>query len=864
MDKKTSLSQNTVILAVYFKSEDDADKNGDILSDARRRYFTTHKKIKDRVFFTSGIDSVRCRYMLDNAKPMKWLKEVNGKTTELSVADSSGSYTVVCSNQSGDILKKIYFSRTNIWQKSEYYSRGAVTATLTACSNDNGLSIAVQYPGKPAQILTPYKDKGETESEIIVTAKTLNGEYFFAAAAEESFANTPDLSEENIQRKGFFFDASLMYGDFTTLNIKNSDTSIQEEKSENKPENVNTDLADENEKTESEAEITENKKISEEENVAEAVLNNESDNNTYEEEQAGSITDNGTPNKIIENSPKEKYCYFGSLSKKGERDGGGVTVTEKGSVLYCGGYNADKRSGFGAQFFKNGKISYVGKWSEDKKNGFGITFLNDGSISAGGFENDRKKGTAARFTSDGKLSSVVCYKNDEPHGAAITVDSKNESLVVQKCDNGKMKNPATVLDLSGNIVYNGEMSDGKYNGTGRLFDKSGALMYYGEFKDGLQNGYGVLYLDDNSFVSGEFLNGQIKGEATHRLQDGTLIYKGGFKDGEYHGKGTIYKSDGSYYSTSFENGREKGAISVYSKSGELLYKGGLKNGEYSGKGALYLGGAKVYEGSFVGGKKCGLGRVFSDNLCEYMGSFDDDKKSGFGISYKNNEAVYTGFWLEDKYSGQGVLHDFESNSDFAGMFENGEMCGRINVISGEYLLKECIYEYGKCTYMREYDKNGCVLYEGSAANGIREGMGCSYTSYGEKQFEGIFKYGEPYKAMRVIPKTLSELEYCEKLKDTAYHKYKKPPVFVSEQLVGKGIYSGSLVNGKPSGSGTMLYTDHRYTGRFKNGKPCGEGVLYFGDGKELKGEFFEKANDDASPINFADAVYYLKNGGDEK
>lgn len=864
MDQQKCLSENTIIFAAYLSGEDDSEKKGDILMDARRRFFTTRKRTKDKVFFTAGIDSVRCRYQIDASKPMKWLKEVNGKTSQVSIPDSSGSYTVVCTDMSGDVTKKLYFSNANIWQKSEYYSHGAVNVTLTACRADNGLSIAVQYPGKPAQVLTAYSDKSDAETETVVTAQTSNGEFFFSVPVEEALTKNNTSAEDNINRKGFFFDASLIYGDFTTLNIKKGETKqAAAADNDEAAEIISESIEETDEKIQSlfEEQEEEKTKIADDD-----IEDNEASDKAADDDLSSDSSDMEqvtSPDKIIENSSNEKYYYFGSLSKTGIRNGSGVTLTPKGSVIYCGGYENDNRSGFGAQFFKNGKISHVGKWSDDKKNGFGIAFLSDGTISAGGYENDRKKSASARFDSDGNLSSVLCYKNDEPHGAAINVDRENNRIFIQKCDSGKIKNPATVLDMSGNIIYNGEMSDGKFNGSGRLFDKNGTLKYSGEFKNGLYNGTGTLYLDDNSFVSGEFLNGQIKGEAVHRLSNGTLLYKGGFKDGEYNGKGTIYKSDGSFYSTTFENGIEKGAISVYAKSGELLYKGSLKNGEYSGKGTLYSGGTKVYEGGFADGKKSGMGRSYSDNLCEYMGNFESDKRCGFGVSYKNNSAVYTGFWLDDKYDGQGVLHNADNNLYYAGTFKNGVMCGRINILDGKRLVKECIYENGKATYMREYDENGCVVYEGSSSDGVREGMGCAYSEYGEKQFEGIFKYGEPYKAMRVIPKSIPQLDYCDKLKDTVYHSYIVPPEFVSEQLIGSGIYSGSLNNGKPNGCGTMLYTDHRYTGSFKNGKPGGFGILYFGDGKELKGEFVQKPSEDTQSVRFADAVYYVIADGEE-
>lgn len=897
LDKQTNLAENTIIFTAYLSGEDDYTKNGDVLLEARRRYFLNRKKVKDKIFFTSGIDSVRCMYQIDSNKPMKWKKEVNGKLAEFSQSDTAGNYTIICTDISGEISKKIYFNRNNIWQKTEYFKNAMLHTTLTSYKSGNSLTIAIQQQGGTAQILMAFSDKNAAPSAPVVSAQTSNGEYFFAALPEENSKQDKKLAGDNIKRKGFFFDTSLMYGDFTTLNFKKGISGekpkIKEQKTDDKENNDSKENTENKEIIEKTEKIEKIEKTEDDENISKEPLTQDlkpsaddaSDNEQENEVESDAKSETESepqisplnpfnqanestvkPDKIIENSPKERYYYFGSLSKNGERSGSGITMSAKGSVIYSGGYDGDKRSGFGAQYFKNGRISYVGKWSEDKKNGFGISFLNDGTISAGSFENDRKKGVTARFTNEGKLSSVISYQNDTVHGAAIIVDSVSGGLTVQKCDSGKMKNPVTVLDEHGNIVYNGEMIDGKFCGEGKLFDKNGTLKYSGEFKDNLQNGTGVLYLDDKSFISGEFLNGQIKGEATHRLSNGTILYKGGFKDGEYSGKGTVYKPDGSSYSATFENGREKGAISVYSKAGELLYKGALKNGEYNGNGTLYQNGSKIYEGGFVNGKKSGLGRIYRDNLCEYMGSFENDTRSGFGISYKNNEILYSGFWLNDKYNGNGVLHDTENNLDFAGAFADGKMNGRINVIGNEILLKECLYENGKCTYMREYDESGSVIYEGSVVGYAREGMGCSYTKYGEKLFEGIFKYGEPYKAMRVIPKQLDELEFCDKLKDTPYNNYRKPPVFVSEQFLGKGIYSGSLKDGKPCGNGTMLYTDHRYTGEFKNGNPCGSGVLYFGDGKEISGEFFEKQAEDSSAIEFADAVYYLKyeNGGDDE
>ncbi len=839
MNGSTNKSDNPIILTAYLSGYDDEYIKGDILCDVRRRYFLDGKKVKDKMFFTSGIDNVRCAYQIDKNKPMKWKKEINGRLSEYSQVDSSGSYAVIYLD--GDkIRKKLYFSRDNIWQKSEYFnSSGALEATVTASLNNSKPALAVQFGGGEPVLLVSGNNENSTGGSISAIAKTTAGEYYFNEYKDGE--EKPEKTGDDMQRKGFFFDSALIYGDFTTLNIKEGIRSVgQKEENSDEAPALKTDNPHSNAKNEKKTAVVNQEEIpddfSEYSGLSEAVADIE-----------------------INNSEKEKYFYFGAKNKANKRSGSGVTLTSKGEVLYSGEYKNDLRCGFGAQFYKNGRLAYAGRWSDGKKNGFGISFMSDGSVVAGSFENDKRKGASARFDAEGRLLNASDLKSDTEYGLSLNKSPEDGKIMLYRADPDKHRAIATIIDNDGCVVYNGEIVDGQYSGRGRLFDKNGALRYSGEFKNGLKNGSGTLHLDDGSFISGEFLNGDIKGDAVHRAADGRIIYIGGFKNCEYCGKGTLYNPDGSYYSATFASGRERGAISVYSKSGELQYKGGMKNGKYNGKGALYSDGVKIFEGSFAQGRKNGMGREYADNLCVYMGEFENDLKSGFGISYRDNRVEYSGFWKNGRYDGQGAYHSADDGLDYAGTFINGKMDGRINIVSGETLIKETLFDGGKCVYMREYNKNGEVVYDGAVSGGRREGMGCSYTEYGEKIFEGIFKYGEPYKAMKVISKPLSELEYSEKLKDTAYGKYIKPPVFVSEQPLGKGIYSGSLKNGVPNGNGTMLFTDHRYTGEFKNGAPDGNGVLYFGDGKEISGRFFADADPDCNFIEFADASYYLKN-----
>ena len=196
----------------------------------------------------------------------------------------------------------------------------------------------------------------------------------------------------------------------------------------------------------------------------------------------------------------------------------------------------------------------------------------------------------------------------------------------------------------------------------------------------------------------------------------------------------------------------------------------------------------------------------------------------------------------------------------AGNFKNGVPDGRINIIKKGVLVSECIYNNGECEYMREYSYDGLsVVYDGNIKGNLREGMGCTFTEYGEKLFEGIFKNGQPLKSMKVSTREMQPLEYVAKLKDTDYEKFRTPKEFVVEQPMMNGVYSGQLNNGVPDGKGTILYIDHRYTGCFSNGSACGSGIVYFGDGTVVNGVFSDRPLINTQPIEFSNVVYHIIN-----
>lgn len=561
-----------------------------------------------------------------------------------------------------------------------------------------------------------------------------------------------------------------------------------------------------------------------------------------------------TADKVIPLSAKEKGLYFGSLDENGGRTGLGRTQTQSGRTLYDGDYLCDMRDGFGAYYFRTGRLSYVGGWKENKRSGFGVAFRpTDGSVHVGVFEDDHPKGVCARFDRDGRLTFAGNWEGGLKNGAGITVGDDG-SMTVTGFKNDRQNGTATVLDSYGRVLYSGGYKNGKKEGGGILFSQDCALLYSGAFHNDKYEGAGTLYLEDGGTICGEFANGKANGSAARRTAAGALLYDGMWRDGLYNGQGRLYSEDGSYMEGAFKNGVMQGEFTCCTKDGTLYYKGTLKDGLYDGNGILYRDGCVVYDGSFAAGEKSGIGREYKNGACVYMGSFSQGERCGFGILCSGSEQLYSGFFESGVPCGQGVAYE-NGQPKYAGFFEAGKPHGRVNLIENQKIAVQCIFEHGTCRYERRFRADGSLSFEGNIKDGKPEGMGASFNEYGEKTFEGIFKYGEPFKSMKVITAELSGLPYAEKLKNTDYEAFRTAPEYAVEQPLCGGVYSGGLKDGQPHGKGTMLYPDHRYTGFYSEGKASGRGVVYLSDGTQLRGRFLKEETAASKHLAFLNASY---------
>ncbi len=597
--------------------------------------------------------------------------------------------------------------------------------------------------------------------------------------------------------------------------------------------------------------------------------NNKNNSDSKKRFDASSITDgyknysymsnvSSVPDKIIRVSDDEVYYYYGSLNHNRKRDGHGRTAMKDGRTAYDGGYSNDLRNGFGVYYYRNGNICYVGDWQDNHRHGVGISFSHQNrSMYVGGWENDCPIGMGAKFDENGNLTFAGRYENGTREGVGMVYNPNDGGVFVSCWDNDKLSDRGTVFDSMGNLVYNGSWKKGTRNGMGTQYDKKGLVVYSGEWKDGKYNGEGSLNLSNGYKIVGEFVMGKVEGYAVVTTKKGKKLYEGNWKNNRYDGEGKLYNMrNGSWCQGTFSNGNPVGILSGYNQDGEKVYEGEWLNGKYHGSGVLFESGEKVYDGHWDNGIKSGFGSEFKNGGCVYTGSFKDNVRCGFGTGYADNVIEYTGLWADNCYDGLGLLYK-DGKPKYVGNFTLGRLNGRVNELLDGVVIKECIYKEGECIYMREYTNDGLILkYEGHVKNGNYEGMGCRFSQYGEKYFEGIFKSNEPFKNMKVRFKKLEKLSYSDELSHSDYNKYIKGPNYVVEQDYYGGSYSGLLVKGKPSGKGTIIYTDHGYTGSFSEGIACGLGVIYEWDGSEIKGTFAKEAGDNTTEITLSGGITY--------
>ena len=246
---------------------------------------------------------------------------------------------------------------------------------------------------------------------------------------------------------------------------------------------------------------------------------------------------------------------------------------------------------------------------------------------------------------------------------------------------------------------------------------------------------------------------------------------------------------------------------------------------------------QVYRGRIVGEMADGRGEIYNAITGEriFLGYFRMNQKNGFGISIFESEdgnrfVKYIGDFSEGKYSDKGYEFEYK-----AGYENSSDENGFIYSIEIEEKNKELIQDIA---LDKDVISNCYICYEGTYINGLKEGIGKSYslTKNGERymQYEGEFANGA-WQGKGIQYKVSDSGQIYKYYEGEFYNSsYEGSGTIYALSDSGEiyKSYEGDFSQGREKGNGTSYKLSQSgdiyisYVGEFDNGFRDGKGTFY--------------------------------------
>ena len=193
-----------------------------------------------------------------------------------------------------------------------------------------------------------------------------------------------------------------------------------------------------------------------------------------------------------------------------------------------------------------------------------------------------------------------------------------------------------IQDTSPSLPEALEVRQGTISGRGRTQHAGGLTTYEGEFRNGKRDGFGSYY-----------------------FKDGNLCYAGFWKEDKKDGLGVSFRdSDHALHISRWKEGIPGEFVTLFDKDGNLRYSGRIENGKKQGAGISYnQEDGTIFVGKWQDGHPTGIGSAFDrDGNLVYYGAWDQGKRCGHGTEFdKNGGIVFDGEWRDGKYY-NGILY----------------------------------------------------------------------------------------------------------------------------------------------------------------------------------------------------------------
>ena len=186
--------------------------------------------------------------------------------------------------------------------------------------------------------------------------------------------------------------------------------------------------------------------------------------------------------------------------------------------------------------------SYRGELREGKPWGRGRTEQKDGLTSyEGEFRDGKREGFGAYYYKDGNLCYAGSWKDDKKDGLGVSFRDSDHALHVARWKEGAPEEFVSLFDKDGNLRYGGRIQQGKKQGPGVSYNTADGTVFVGKWLDGQPTGLGSVFdREGNLIYYGGWKDGKRWGHGTEFDPSGAIIFDGEWKDGKYF-NGILYQ-----------------------------------------------------------------------------------------------------------------------------------------------------------------------------------------------------------------------------------------------------------------------------------------------------------------------------------
>ncbi len=789
--------------AVYHIKYDGALLYQDLLCELREAFFSTGRRLKNKVVREVGGVPYRYSYVLEQGYPLKWKKMEGVKLLEKSSPNEDGSYQVVTQNGDKRVTKIACYSPNHLWLRTEYYDAGYLRTpalVLAPLPDGRGMQLFRYENGSPAApvFLAPCVLPAEEEARNAVNvavgtpeimAKTSHGLLCFctpqeaarrAAAMQEYYdgkgssllAPQPESGQLSDEQEGFRVDPAAFEkaAEMDPAPLEEEPDIQQEETLD--PNSYQWGYTAETPGLEEEADAGQ------------------------EGESVSSLDDGGEERQEGSLPEEEEPSASGQLEEPDQVDAASEEEAPAGTAV-SPMESEDEKKEQPNQAAQEPAPAYT----------YDTIAAQDADLESRRLSPEERQ-TVRRynvFVQPISKNPYAAYTPPEEADAAAQQEGQAPEQDVQ------WEDPVARLPEQENVCdpecpFSGQEKL-------RIHTENGEHYYYfGHAESGLRQGRGRTVMPDGTTAyEGEYQNGKRDGFGVYYFKTGKLCYVGGWKENKRQGTGISFRpSDGAIHVGRWEEDAPAGMGSRFDSQGNLLFAGSWSDGQRQGPGVSYQSqSGRIFVGQWKNDSLCEKGTEFdSQGNLLYSGGWQDGARNGFGTQYDaSGDIVYRGEWRSGRYDGEGTLH-LDNGNTVRGHFTAGAVCGQAV----------------------EWGYTGCKVYDGQWKDGVYHGQGCRYFPNGGC-YRGRFEQGEPIGRLKGYD-AQGRLVYEGEWKDD---EFSGQGCYYDD---GEKVYEGSFSHNCFDGRGfAYLHGDYVYSGEFSHNLRSGLGTSYLAGKPEYTGQW---------------------------